>query len=97
MGGYDSEYLDTRLMVIAAPVGVLSSAFASPRSMAKWFFRRISATAGGGFGYVRFEKWVVPPRPRLASTTTLCQSRQGILLDTPIPTQPSGWRKNRAP
>src|SRR5438046_5064053 len=59
--GYDSEYFDTKLTVIATPVGVLSSAFASPRSMAKWFFLRISATAGGGFGYVRFEKWVVPP------------------------------------
>src|SRR5207249_9791053 len=59
--GYDSEYFDTKLTVIATPVGVLSSTFASPRSMAKWFFRRISATAGGGFGYVRFENRVVPP------------------------------------
>src|SRR6266705_2912304 len=59
--GYVSEYFETRLTVIAAPVGVLSSAFACPRSMAKWFLRRISATAGGGLGYVRFENRVVPP------------------------------------
>src|SRR6266705_2538450 len=59
--GYDSEYFDTKLTVIATPVGVLSSAFASPRSIANPFLTRISTTAGGGLGYVRFENLVVPP------------------------------------
>src|SRR3989441_9886066 len=48
-------------MVIATPVGVLSSWSPRPRAIGNLWARRTSATAGGGFGYERPEKWEVPP------------------------------------
>src|SRR2546426_2811368 len=46
---------------MATPGGVLSSWSPRPRTIGNLRARRTSATAGGGFGYERPEKWEVPP------------------------------------